>query len=85
LYILNADGSALTRLTQYPENDTLINQYGYKAGPPRWHPTENFISYIPQQAGKYSLYTVTPDDQKQWKLTNNLFAEGWHDWSPDGK
>lgn len=85
LYIMNADGSGMKQLTHYPENDTLIRSFGYKAGPPRWHPTENFISYLSMQAGKYSLYAVTPDGNRQWKLTENAMMEGWHDWSPDGK
>jgi TolB protein len=85
LYIMNTDGSGMKQLTHYPENDTLIRSYGYKAGPPRWHPTENFISYMSKQAGKYSLYAVTPDGNRQWKLTENTIMEGWHDWSPDGK
>lgn len=37
------------------------------------------------QSGKHSIYAVTPDGKKQWKLTQNDFIEGWHDWSPDGK
>jgi TolB protein len=37
------------------------------------------------QNGKYSLYSVSLDGQKQWKLTNNPQNEGWHSWSPDGK
>ena len=85
LYIMDADGKNLKQLTFYPQNDPFLNEYGYKAGPPRWHPTENFISYQSQQNGKYSLYAVTPDGSKHWKLTENQQEEGWHDWSSDGK
>ncbi len=85
LYIMNADGSGMRQLTHYPQNDPLLKDFGYKAGAPRWHPTENFISYNSKQAGKYSLYAVTPDGKKQWKLTGNPVNEGWHDWSPDGR
>lgn len=85
LYTMNADGTNLQQLTHYPADDTLISSFGYKAGPPRWHPTGNFISYISEQAGKTSIYAVTPDGSKQWKLTDHLLNEGWHDWSPDGK
>jgi TolB protein len=28
---------------------------------------------------------VAPDGSRQWKLTENTFDEGWHDWSPDGR
>jgi TolB protein len=84
LYSMNIDGTELLQLTHYPANDTMINSFGYKAGPPRWHPTENFISYISEQTGKTSIYAIMPDGSKQWKLTDIQMNEGWHDWSPDG-
>ncbi len=40
LYIMNADGSELRQLTQYPADDTTAAWYAYHAGPPRWHPTK---------------------------------------------
>lgn len=85
IYIMNADGSDLKQLTHYPENDTTAMWYAYKAGPPKWHPTENFISYSSFQNGKYSLYGVSTDGKSQWKLTDNSEGEVFHDWSPDGK
>ncbi len=85
LYLINDDGSGLTQLTTYPETDDSAPWYAYKAGPPNLHPTENFISYASFQNGKYSLYGVTLDGQKQWKLTDNEMWEVYHDWSPDGK
>lgn len=85
LYIMNDDGSNLKKITHFPENDTLKKWYNYSAGPPRWNSKENFITYQSVQNGKYSLFAVTPDGSKQWKLNNNDFFEGWHDWSPDGK
>lgn len=85
LYSMDADGKNLKQLTFYPKNDPFLKDFGYKAGPPKWHPTKNFISYQSQQNGKYSLYAVTPDGSKHWKLTENPQEEGWHDWSPDGR
>lgn len=85
LYLMNDDGSGIIQLTHYPENDSLADRYSYKAGPPRWNAKENFISYQSHQNGKYSLFAVTPDGKKQWKLTDHMQEEGWHDWSPDGK
>jgi TolB protein len=85
LYIMNEDGSNMLQLTHYPENDPGLKTHQYKAGPPKWHPTENFISYHSFQNGKNSLYAVTPDGKKQWKLTDIKLSEGWHDWSTDGK
>ena len=85
VYLINVDGTGLNQLTNYPESDTTAPWFAYKAGPPRLHPTENFISYTSYQNGKYSLYGVTLDGQKQWKLTENDLWEVYHDWSPDGK
>ncbi len=85
LYIMNADGTNMVQLTHYPENDSGLYTHHYKAGPPKWHPTENFVSYHSYQNGKNSLYAVTPDGKKQWRLTETKQDEGWHDWSSDGK
>ncbi len=85
LYSMRADGSDMRQLTHFPTGDTTAPWHSYHAGPPRWNRRENFISYQSFQNGKYSLYAVAPDGSRQWKLTENSFDEGWHDWSPDGR
>lgn len=85
LYVMDLETKVKKRITNYPVNDTTAPWYAYKAGVPKWHPTENFISYQSFQNGKYNLFAVTPDGSKQWKLSNNSKAEGYHSWSPDGK
>lgn len=85
LYIINMDGTGRRQLTHYPQGDTTAGKFGYHAGTPVEHPTERFISYQSKQAGKYSLYAVTLDGKKHWKLTDNPQNEGWHAWSPDGR
>lgn len=85
LYIMQSDGSNIRQLTHYPADDTTAKWHNYHAGPPRWHPTENFISYQSKQGGKSSLFGVNPDGKKQWKLTDLTDNEGWHAWSKDGK
>lgn len=84
LYIMNVDGSEMKRLTTYPEDNVSSKDFGYKAGPPKWHPTENYITYISKQNGQNNIFAVTPDGSKQWKLTTSKDNEGWHDWSSDG-
>ena len=85
LYLMNEDGSELIQLTFYPEDNPSAKDYGYRAGSARWHPTENFISYVSLQDGRHSIFAVTPDGSKQWKLIDNPESDGWHDWSSDGK
>ena len=84
LYRINSDGTDLVQLTHYPKDDTTAKWYDYHAGPPRLHPTENFITYQSYQQGKYSLYVITNDGSRNWKLTDLPYNEGWHDWSADG-
>lgn len=85
LFIMNDDGTGMTQVTQYPEDNPSAKEYGYRAGASKWHPTENFITYVSKQDGRHSIFAVTPDGKKSWKLTDNTIAEGWHDWSQDGK
>lgn len=85
LYVMNADGTNRKKLTTYPKDDPMAKEFGYKVGPPQWNAKYNFITYQSEQNGKSSIYAVTPDGKKQWKLTTNELAEGWHDWSPDGE
>jgi len=85
LFIMNEDGSEKRQLTVYPKDDKTAQWHDYHAGPPRWVKKHNFITYNSVQNGKSSLFAVTPDGTKNWKLTDNELAEGWHDWSPDGK
>lgn len=85
IYVSNLDGSDLTRISNYPVQDTTAPWYAYKSGPPRWHPSGAFISYQSMRNGKYSLFAAAPDGSKEWKLTQNQQSEGWHSWSPDGK
>lgn len=85
IYAMNTDGSNLKQLTHYPETDTTAMWYAYKAGPPKWHPTENFISYASFQNGKYRIFGVSLDGKKQWELFESDKGHVYHDWSPDGK
>lgn len=85
LYVMNVDGTAPKRLTTFPASDPLAKVPGYKVGPPHWNAKHKFITYQSNQAGKQSIYAVTPDGKEQWKLTELKIDEGWHDWSPDGE
>ena len=85
LFLMDENGRVGQQLTVYPENNPSAKEYGYRAGSARWHPTENFISYVSLQDGRQSIYAVSPDGKKHWKLLNRTDSESWHDWSADGK
>ena len=86
IYMMNDDGTGMRQLTNYPAGDTTNRSGEYHAGPPRWNSTDNFISYMSFQKGKYEVYGITIDGKKQWQITNTENKEaGWHDWTPDGK
>lgn len=87
LWILPTDGGDKRQLTYFPESDTTAEWFVYHAGPPKWHPTENFISYQSFREGKYRLFAIKPEGGEAWRLMDNTadFEEDWHSWSSDGK
>lgn len=85
IYRMNANGSNMQKLTSYPAQDTSAPWYAYKAGPPKWHPSGQYITFQSFQNGKYSLYAVSRTGTRQWKLTDLDWEEGWHEWSPKGR
>lgn len=85
LYIMNDDGSGLRKLTTYPADDKTAKWHDYHAGPPRWVSKLGLITYPSQQKSKMSLYGITPDAKRQFKLTEGTNDEGYHDWTPDGR
>ncbi len=85
MYIMKANGTDRRKLTSYPMSDPLAKDPGYKVGPPHWNERYGLISYQSNQAGKQSIYAVTPDGRKQWKLTGGSQDEGWHSWSKNGE
>lgn len=84
LWMMNADGSGLRQLTQYPAADTTADQHDYHAGPPFWEPNRDVISFMSRQKGNYSIFTIRPDGTGLRQLTGDERDEGWHAWSPDG-
>ncbi|GCC52251.1 hypothetical protein SanaruYs_24870 [Chryseotalea sanaruensis] len=87
LWLMSADGTGKRQLTFFPESDTSAEWFVYHAGPPKWHPTENFISYQSFRDGKYRLFAIKPEGGEAWRLIENTtgLEEDWHSWSSDGK
>ncbi|TDQ16940.1 TolB protein [Algoriphagus boseongensis] len=85
VFLMNREGTNQRQLTHFPKDDPAANSYGYKAGALRWHPTENFISYATTRGDITSIFAITPDGNKNWKISESGKDEVYHDWSPDGK
>lgn len=64
IFTMNADGSEMRQLTNYPKDNISYKSNGYKAGATHWHPTDHFISYISMQNGRHNIFAVTPDGKK---------------------
>lgn len=87
LWIMSMEGGRKRQLTFFPESDTTAEWFVYHAGPPKWHPTEGFISYHSFRDGKYRMFGVKPEGGEPWRLIENTTSmeEDWHSWSQDGK
>lgn len=75
IYIMNADGSNIKRLT----TDAAID------GEPDWSPDGAFISFVSNRGGSPEIYAIRPDGDDLKRLTNNGIAERSPKWSPDGR
>jgi TolB protein len=58
VYIVNADGSGLQRLTNDPADDGL----------PTWSPDGNAIAFVSNRGGPWAVWAMTPDGSGQRQL-----------------
>ncbi|UCD85310.1 MAG: PD40 domain-containing protein [Deltaproteobacteria bacterium] len=73
IYIMNADGSNVTRLTYY-------NGDAY----PALSPDGSKIAFRASRDGNYEIYVMDVDGSNQTNLTRNITSDGYPAWSPDG-
>ena len=78
LYVMNADGSGLTRLTDNPAIDG--NPSGDSA--PSWSPDGSHIAFTSLRDGNPETYVVNVDGTGLTRLTDNPAADGHPAWSP---
>jgi TolB protein len=72
IYVMNADGSNVRRLTNHPAGD----------GTPTWAPSGAQIAFVSDRAGQPQIYVMGADGSNVRRLTTN---ESWADrptWSP---
>lgn len=80
IYVINADGTGLTRLTTNPANDST----------PSWSPDGTKIAFatdrdlVPNEVN-YEIYVMNADGSNQTRITNNTKFDHSPSWSPEGK
>ena len=78
IYVMNGDGSGMTRLTYSGANDDF----------PRWSPNGNKVLFQSDRdnpfSGIYDIYVMNADGSGITRLTTNSNDDSMASWSPDG-
>jgi Tol biopolymer transport system component len=75
IYVMDADGSNQTQLTDNPADDEM----------PSWSPDSSRIIFTSNRDGNRELYVMNADGSDLRRLTNHPANDWEPSWSPDGK
>ena len=75
IYVMNADGTEQTRLTNNDADDF----------DPFYSVDGKKIVFWTNRDGNYEIYVMNADGTEQTRLTNNVYSDEQPSWSPDGK
>jgi TolB protein len=75
VFTAKVDGSALTQLTEGPEEDDS----------PSWSPDGRQIAFVSTRDGNPEIYRMNADGSAQTRLTNDPGPDIHPIWAPDGK
>lgn len=74
IYVVNADGTFPSRLTNNPAVDVF----------PAWSPDGARIAFTSDRAGSPNIYLINPDSTDLVQITDNPSSDVLPAWSPDG-
>ena len=83
IYVMNADGSDQTRLTNNPAQDQLTSNLSPK-GFTSWSPDRTKIIFTSRRDNP-GIYVMDADGSNQKNLTENPAFDAFPSWSPDGQ
>ena len=76
IYVMDADGTNVSRLTRTPED--VVN------GNPAWSPDGSRIAFDTNRDGNFDVYAMDSDGGGLTNLSNHAALDGFPSFSPDG-